>query len=264
MYANIRELIFEESFKRGISMKIRLFILAVVFAILIAAGSVQAAALKAGQTVLFGNYEQDNNTRNGKEPIEWLVLKVNYNEALLISKYLLDTQPIWENAAGPGLGAPNWDNSRLRLWLNGSFLYDAFSSSERNMIRNTRNENPTYGFEGASDPYTYDRIFIFTPKEAEKYLSGSARMAKPTAYCAAKGAKRNSSGYSTWWLRPESMRAVGMEGTLEWAFVKTGGSIGLFYIDSEYTYDPSSTSSWEKFRNTEVAVRPALWINFEP
>lgn len=32
---------------------------------------------KVGDTVVFGSYEQDNNTKNGKEEIEWLVLKKN-------------------------------------------------------------------------------------------------------------------------------------------------------------------------------------------
>ena len=238
------------------------FLFLIIIMTVMISGSAAAIELKTGQTVSFGNYEQDNNYGNGKEPIEWLVLDVNYNEALLISKYLLDTQPIWENAAGRGLGAPNWDISRMRLWLNGSFFYDAFNSSERNIIRNTRNENPVYGFEGATDPYTWDHIFILTPKEAQKYMSGSARMAKPTAYCAAKGVKRNSGGYSTWWLRPESIVSLGMEGTMEWAYVKSNGNIGKFYKDSEYTYDNSSASSWEKFRNTEIAIRPAVWIRF--
>lgn len=40
-----------------------------------------------GSYVKFGSYEQDNDLSNGKEKIEWLVLDLQANEALLISKY---------------------------------------------------------------------------------------------------------------------------------------------------------------------------------
>lgn len=45
---------------------------------------------KVGHYVSFGKYEQDNNTSNGKEKIEWLVLEVKDGKALVISKYALD------------------------------------------------------------------------------------------------------------------------------------------------------------------------------
>lgn len=41
---------------------------------------------KAGDYVFFGAYEQDNNTSNGKEDVEWLVLEVKDGKALVISK----------------------------------------------------------------------------------------------------------------------------------------------------------------------------------
>lgn len=39
-----------------------------------------------GNVVTYGHYEQDNDTANGKEPIEWVVLDVQGDKALLISK----------------------------------------------------------------------------------------------------------------------------------------------------------------------------------
>lgn len=47
---------------------------------------------KVGHYVSFGKYEQDNNTSNGKEKIEWLVLEVKDGKALVISKLLSATQ----------------------------------------------------------------------------------------------------------------------------------------------------------------------------
>ena len=46
-----------------------------------------------GNTVYFGRYEQDNNTANGKERIQWRILARDGNYALLLAEYSLDAQP---------------------------------------------------------------------------------------------------------------------------------------------------------------------------
>ena len=57
-------------------------------------GSVSSDDFKiVGSTVTFGSYEQDNDTSNGKEPLEWIVLSYQDGKSLLISKYGLDCQP---------------------------------------------------------------------------------------------------------------------------------------------------------------------------
>jgi len=43
-----------------------------------------------GDYITFGAYEQDYNTSNGKEAIEWLVLEKKNNRLLVISRYALD------------------------------------------------------------------------------------------------------------------------------------------------------------------------------
>ncbi len=45
---------------------------------------------EVGDIVYFGAYEQDNNTSNGKEDVEWIVLAKENEKALVISKYALD------------------------------------------------------------------------------------------------------------------------------------------------------------------------------
>ena len=47
-------------------------------------------SFKDFDSVVLGSYEQDGDTTNGKEGIEWLVLKKENNKALLFSKYILD------------------------------------------------------------------------------------------------------------------------------------------------------------------------------
>ena len=75
---------------------------------------------KQSSVITFGKYEQDNNVGNGREDIEWLVLDVKDNKALIISKYGLDCQPY--NASQAEV---TWENCTLRKWLNDNFLSKA-------------------------------------------------------------------------------------------------------------------------------------------
>jgi hypothetical protein len=49
-----------------------------------------------GNTVVFGHYEQDKDTENGQEPIEWLVLDTDKEgcRALVISCLCLDVKQV--------------------------------------------------------------------------------------------------------------------------------------------------------------------------
>ena len=49
--------------------------------------------LKTGDIIVYGSYEQDGDIDNGLEPIEWEVLDVDDNRALLVCRYVLDWQP---------------------------------------------------------------------------------------------------------------------------------------------------------------------------
>ena len=48
---------------------------------------------KVGDIITFGEYEQDGNIINGKEPIEWIVADSNDGNYLLVSRYILDCKP---------------------------------------------------------------------------------------------------------------------------------------------------------------------------
>ena len=85
--------------------------------------------LQKGQYVSFGTYDQDNNTGNGKEPIQWMVLDVQGSKVLLLSVYVLDAHEYHNNTDGV-----LWNNSNLRNWLNNTFVNGAFSAQEKNAI----------------------------------------------------------------------------------------------------------------------------------
>ena len=195
-------------------------------------------AAKAGDYVFFGAYEQDNNTSNGKEDIEWLVLEVKDGKALVISKYALDCQQY--NTSYTGV---TWETCTLRKWLNNDFLGAAFSADEKSMIPTvtvSADKNPDYSTNPGNT--TQDQVFLLSITEANKYFSSdSARQCNPTEYAVAGGAYVDSSnGNCRWWLRSPGFiqhRA---------AWVNNDGYV-LEYGDD---VDIGST-----------AVRPALWID---
>ena len=76
----------------------------------------------AGDTVVFGSYEQDNVLTNGKEPLEWIVLKTEGDRAMLITRYLIDAR-----AYHKAFVKMTWSECTLRQWLNDTFLKEAFS-----------------------------------------------------------------------------------------------------------------------------------------
>lgn len=90
-----------------------------------------------GDIIKFGNYEQDNNRLDGKEPIEWIVLKTEDDFALLISAYCLDYEPYNMNSTDV-----SWELSTLREWLNNDFMDETFSRREKKMIVTQTVENP--------------------------------------------------------------------------------------------------------------------------
>ena len=195
------------------------------------------SATEVGSVVFFGSYEQDNVASNGKEAIEWIVLAKEGNRALLISRFALDCQRYNSNFADG-----TWETSSLRKWLNGTFISNAFSSDEQNMIQTTTvtaDKNPSYSTSPGND--TTDKVFLLSITEVYKYFSSnSARQCKGTDYCYAQGAYKGNNGNCWWWLRSPGYNSNYA------AFVLYDGSV----IDYGLGVDDVSD-----------AVRPALWIN---
>ena len=128
-------------------------------------------SFEVGKIVLFGRYEQDNNTENGPEEIEWIVLECDEanRKALLISKYGLDAKPY--STAG---GRTTWENSTLRSWLNNEFLNTAFNSKESAAIVITELDNSArQGYWGIDENNTKDQVFLLSYAEANRYFDVS-------------------------------------------------------------------------------------------
>ena len=212
--------------------------------------------IAVGDTVTFGNYAQDNDQSNGKEPIEWIVLDVQDGKALLLSKYGLSAagyHNTWDDCT--------WETCSLRTWLNDRFLNWAFSLEEQApILTTTLNNIDPQGYDltligGEKMPggnNTQDRIFLLSCAEANRYLNVTiedannvnARVA-PTAYAITLGVNtsdeyRTADGDVTgwWWLRspgscPNSAAGVNHDGSL----------------------------SYSRAYHRNFIVRPALWID---
>ncbi len=123
------------------------------------------AYTRDGNYVIFGSYEQDGDSSNGPEPIEWEVIDENDGEMLLISHYILDSKPY--NTEQTDV---TWETCTLRKWLNNDFYNTAFSAGEQNMIITTtlsNNDNAYFGTAGGND--TEDKVFILSLDEVMDY-----------------------------------------------------------------------------------------------
>jgi hypothetical protein len=194
-------------------------------------------AYQIGDYITFGSYEQDNDTSNGAEEIEWLVLDIQDGKALVISRYALDCKPY--NTEYTDV---TWETCTLRNWLNDGFINAAFSADEKSMIPTvtvTAEENPRHSTNPGND--TQDKIFLLSIEEVNQYFpSTEARECSPTDFAVANGAHEYI-GNCGWWLRSpgnsqDDAAVVSSEGD-----VAVSGS----YVDSIY------------------AVRPVMWIEIE-
>ncbi len=167
---------------------------------------------------------------NGKQPIDWMVIEVQDNRALLISHYGLISKQynhVYKNIT--------WENSDIRQWLNQEFYNEAFSTSEKDRILLTNVDNSkNQGFKyndtkGGNN--TKDYVFLLSYSEKAKYFSNTESaicysINKQTSKCA-------------WWLRSPGIYQHSA------IFVRTDGSTGSKEVDLTGQY-----------------IRPALWYNF--
>ena len=198
------------------------------------------AKANPGDTVFFGAYEQDNNTSNGKEDVEWLVLEVKDGKALVVSKYALDCKQY--NTSNTNV---TWETCTLRKWLNTDFINSAFSSVEKAKIPTvTVSADKKHGHSANPGNATQDQVFLLSITEANKYFNSTgARQCEPTDYAVANGAWESDSGnFCWWWLRSPGVTQNSA------AHVSGGGIFSSAGYDVDYN---------------NGAVRPAMWISIK-
>lgn len=214
------------------------------------------AALKAGDSVYWGKYEQDNNNSNGAEQLKWIVLAVEEHRVLLITEVGVDVIPYYTDPSDPtdfyGMQYTTmyWGKSTLRTWLNKDFLSSAFTSEEQKEILLT--DLTTNDANGKTK--TSDKVFLLSQEEAKKYFSSSKAMAcKPSKYAKQKitmSGAIDSNGYGVWWLRDVSVLGDSKKSNVvnriavvcQQSGIKTDNIANFPYV-------------W-----TGLMVRPAMWV----
>ena len=126
--------------------------------------NIKIGDVSIGDTVFIGKYEQDNDLTNGKEPIEWIVLKkTDDKRALLISKYALDRKQF--NVSDSNV---DWTSSSLYKWLNGEFMDEAFGKNEKSLIVDDENNRGCVFVLGMNETvYIHSELIEYTTKYAE-------------------------------------------------------------------------------------------------
>ena len=226
----------------------------------IESGGSGSETTKTFKTITFGAYEQDNNSGNGKEAIEWIVLdEKSDGSKLVVSKYALDRVAYDKNTR-----AVTWETSELRAWLNNTFYKAAFSSAEQAKILTTslvNEKNPYTGTSGGNN--TNDKMFVLSLSEAQKYFGSDQltsqgytinvnRACKPTAYAKANHAMTYSfsSSYYGQEMKPVSDCC--------WYWLRTPGSVSnhALYCNNMGGVGYANFYVW----NMDCAVRPAMWV----
>ncbi len=206
-----------------------------------------------GSIVLFGRYEQDNNTNNGPEEIEWVVVantkSNNRQRALLLSRYALDTKPFNEEG-----GKTTLEKCSLRAWLNGEFLNSAFTEEEQLAITITQLHNDPKNRGLGEDDWasnagndTEDKIFLLEEPQIRSLglaaILGKDYVVVPTAYAIARGAETfqttDNRTVARWWLRS-----------------------GPSHPFASFVQEDSTVSN-RGVGNHTITVRPAIWLDLE-
>lgn len=195
--------------------------------------------IEVGDIVIFGSYEQDNNLENGQEPLEWIVLQVEEERLMLITKYSIDAGGYHTEEVDV-----TWETSNIRHWLNDEFYGTAFTEEERESILETivvTKDHTTGEAIGGND--TLDYVFLLSAEEAwELFETDESRQGIATDYARAQGANTDDyshNGTTYWWLRSPGVSqnqvlSVDRAGVVEFTGCRVNHSQG--------------------------AVRPAIWV----
>ena len=199
--------------------------------------AISLSEVSIGDIVSMGKMEIDGDTENGDEDIQWKIVDIQNNKALLVSVNSLCYMAYHNRKADI-----TWQDCTLRQYLNETFYRKAFSEKERYSIvlaYNNNDRNQRTDVSGGEK--TNDYIFCLSLNEVEQYFPNAEdRCCMPTmaAMIETYGKKTASIG-DMWWTRSPG-KSRGNAG-----YVKSLGSIDYF------GYQVSIEN---------IGVRPAMWV----
>jgi hypothetical protein len=182
----------------------------------------------AGDDIMFGG-------------CEWLALERQKNQALLISKDILDVQAYHEDYHDI-----TWENCGLRQWLNGYF-YNKFDAADRERILDANTKSAYSAPVGGNE--TGDRFFLLSIDETVQYFGDSGGLAQGNAD-------------NAWVIDDEynDARMAYYQGAFEWWWLRSPGESGNYaaYVNYDGGIELYGCSFSDR-----GGVRPALWLDFE-
>jgi len=150
----------------------------------------KCADKKVGDVINFGQW--------GGEVIEWLIVSLKDGNAILLSRYIIDSKPynlVRDNRV-------TWETCTLRKWLNEEFYEDAFDDDEKKaiVISNVRAHiAPRF-------PSTYqggdvtDYIYLLSVEECQRYWClGIVEKSEPTKFAIQRGVHIEPVNRCAWW-----------------------------------------------------------------
>ena len=153
-----------------------------------------------GQRVVYGEFEQDGDTSNGPEPVEWIIYYKGKENVYMVSRYILDSIRFSQSS-----GSTGFNGSYLDRWLEGdqyAFKNQAFSNIEQSLLAEQELDPP----KNEMYPRTkqagmlYRDVAVFSVNELIDYLPWEFYQASATPYALQKGL-REQDGFSPWWTR---------------------------------------------------------------
>lgn len=224
-----------------------------------------------GDSIFFGKYEQNGIIHDGKEFVEWIILKkdLDDNSAILISKFILDCFPF--NGFSENV---TWETSSLRNHMNTVMLTDMFNNSELACILPTFLLNSPNIFNGAySGQPTYDYLFIPGIDEMIAFYSNDNfinearlnelkrpsknRVCYATNYAVSQGVRvigkgKENSGAGNYFLR-----TTGLPGRRRW-FGEVYADYFQAYVSENGAVVPEGTG----INSIDDGIRPMVQISY--
>lgn len=188
-------------------------------------------------SVVFGSYEQDNNSDNGAEPLEWNVVGEEDGKVLLICKYGIEAMRYHTSD-----DVVTWETCSLRQWLNHDFI-DAAFDDEKVDIQLSILENKD-GMLSKGGNTTQDYVFLLSEEEFNENMDFDART-QLSEYAGEKVDKVYTDGklLARTWLRTPG---AAQNAT---AVIDIKG-----HLEREGDYNNMAVN----------AVRPAMWVKKTP
>ena len=199
-------------------------------------------------TVKLGNWDEKD--------IEWEVLEYSEDgkSALIMSKNILCYRQFNDVDADI-----TWQDSSLRKWLNDDFIKNAFSKSEKKLIKTTMitNEgNIYYETDGGED--TKDKVFLLSASEYEKYIEDT----KENGYIDSSTGFDLNGRNGSFWLRTPGRKGSdkNFDGWDEedWEDYEEEdylyGYTAFVYDDGELFWEGTGVAY------ASLGVRPVMWI----